>query len=58
MLAVMIVKAHRFDALMGGLVIQGEGNLTLVPEEDKRVAFESADVAFSDMLNDEKENKT
>ena len=47
-----------FDALMGPLVIQGEGNLTLVPEEDKRVAFESADVAFSDMLTDEKENKT
>ena len=41
-----------FDALMGPLVIQGEGNLTLVPEDDKRVAFESADVAFSDMLND------
>lgn len=41
-----------FDALMGPLVIQGEGNLTLVPESDKRVEFESADVAFSDMLND------
>jgi hypothetical protein len=41
-----------FDALMGSLVVQGEGNLTLVPEEDKRVEYESADVAFSDMLND------
>jgi hypothetical protein len=37
---------------MGSLVVQGEGNLTLVPEEDKRVEYESADVAFSDMLND------
>ena len=41
-----------FDALMGSLVIQGEGNLMLVPEGDKRVEFESADVVFSDMLND------
>lgn len=41
-----------FDALMGSLVVQGEGKLTLVPEEDKRVEYESADAAFSDMLTD------
>lgn len=49
-----LMGKRAFDALMGGLVIQGEGNLTLVPETDKRVEFESADVAFADMI--EKEN--
>lgn len=45
-----LLGKRAFDALMGGLVVQGEGNLTLVPEEDTRVKFESADVAFSDMI--------
>lgn len=49
-----LMGKRAFDALMGSLVIQGEGNLTLVPETDKRVEFESADVAFADMV--EKEN--
>ena len=49
-----LMGKRAFDALMGGLVIQGEGNLTLVPETDKRVEYESADVAFADMI--EKEN--
>ncbi len=49
-----LLGKRAFDALMGKLVIQGEGNLTLVPETDKRVEFESADAAFSDMI--EKEN--
>lgn len=41
-----------FDALMGKFVVQGEGKLTLVPEDDKRVEFESADAAFSDMIDE------
>lgn len=38
-----------FDALMGSLVVQGEGKLTLVPESDSRIEYESADLAFADM---------
>lgn len=45
-----LLGKRAFEALMGSLVIQGEGGLTLVPESDKRVEFESADVAFADML--------
>lgn len=47
-----LLGKRAFDALMGGLVVQGEGKLTLVPEDDKRVEFESADVAFADLLED------
>lgn len=39
-----------FDALMGSLVVQGEGKLTLVPESDSRIEYESADLAFADMV--------
>ena len=49
-----LLGKRAFDALMGSLVVQGEGRLTLVPEEDKRVEYESADAAFADMV--EKEN--
>ena len=45
-----LLGKRAFDALMGGLVVQGEGKLTLVPESDSRVEYESADVAFADML--------
>lgn len=46
-----------FEALLAPMVVQGEGKLTLVPEEDKRVEYESADAAFSDMAaGNEKEN--
>lgn len=38
-----------FDALLGDLVYQGEGALTLVPEDDKRPAYNSADIVFSDL---------
>ena len=40
-----------FQALVGGLVSQGEGKLTLVPADDKRVEFASADADFQDLLN-------
>lgn len=40
-----------FQALVGGLVSQGEGRLTLVPADDKRVEFASADADFQDLLN-------
>lgn len=39
-----------FNALVGGLVFQGEGKLTLVPESDKRQEFASADADFQDLL--------
>lgn len=45
-----LLGKRAFDALMGGFVTQGEGKLTLVPESDSRVEYESADVAFADMI--------
>ena len=39
-----------FQALVGELVSQGEGRLTLVPADDKRIEYSSADADFSDML--------
>lgn len=47
-----LLGKRAFDALMGNLVVQGEGRLTLVPEDDKRTEFESADAAFSDMIDE------
>lgn len=44
-----LMGKRAFDAIMSGQVVQGEGNFTLVPDDDKRVAFESADFAFADM---------
>ena len=41
-----------FRALVGELVSQGEGKLTLVPADDKRVEFASADADFSDLTSD------
>ena len=40
-----------FRALVGGLVSQGEGRLILVPADDKRVEFASADADFQDLLS-------
>ena len=45
-----IIGAKAFKALLDGLVSQGEGKLTLVPEDDKRVAYASADADFSDLI--------
>lgn len=39
-----------FDALLGKMVTQGEGPLTLVPEDDKRPEFSPADTVLQDLL--------
>ena len=39
-----------FRALLDGLVSQGEGRLTLVPESDKRTEYSAADADFSDLI--------
>ena len=39
-----------FQVLVGGLVSQGEGKLTLAPADDKRAEFASADADFQDLL--------
>lgn len=39
-----------FQALLGDLVLQGEGKLILVPESDPRQGYNSAKVAFSDLI--------
>lgn len=44
------IGAKAFRALVGGLVAQGEGRLTLVPESDKRLEYASADAAFADLI--------
>lgn len=49
-----ILGKQAFDALLGKMVTQGEGALELVPEEDKRPEYSSADAALSDLI--EKEN--
>jgi hypothetical protein len=41
-----------FRALLGELVSQGEGNLILVPADDKRLEVASADVDFADLISD------
>ena len=45
------IGAKAFRALVGGLVAQGEGRLTLVPESDKRLEYASADAAFADLIS-------
>lgn len=44
------IGAKAFRALLGGLVSQGEGKLTLVPADDKRVEYASADADFTDLI--------
>ena len=39
-----------FRALVGELVSQGEGRLTLVPADDKRIEYSSADADFQDLI--------
>lgn len=39
-----------FDALLGKLVTQGEGALTLVPEDDKRPEYTDEEVALKDFI--------
>lgn len=45
-----LVGKAAFDAIFAPLVTQGEGALTLVPEDDKRTEFTSAEADFSDMI--------
>lgn len=47
-----------FEALLSDYVTQGEGALTLVPEDDKRPAYGDADLQFADLADDKKENDT
>ena len=42
-----------YDAIVKRYVTQPDGALTLVPEDDKRVEYSSADAAFADMAADE-----
>lgn len=42
-----------YDAIVKRYVTQPDGALTLVPEDDKRVEYSSADAAFADMATDE-----
>lgn len=42
-----------FDALLADQITQGEGALTLVPEDDKRPAYNSADLQFADLNMEE-----
>lgn len=46
-----------FRALLSEQVHQGEGKLTLVPESDKRIAYNSALAAFGDMVNNDNSEK-
>ncbi|NCC67712.1 MAG: DUF2800 domain-containing protein [Clostridia bacterium] len=40
---------NAFKTFLGAMVSQGEGALTLVPEDDKRIEYASADADFSDI---------
>lgn len=51
------IGAKAFRALLSGLVRQGEGPLRLVPQDDPRPEYNSADAAFGDMAeSDESQN--
>jgi hypothetical protein len=41
-----------FEALLGKQVTQGEGALTLVPDDDKRPEYTAAEAALSDLMED------
>ena len=45
------LKKNAFDALIGRYVFQGEGNITLVPESDKREEYTPIDLAFGDIAD-------
>jgi len=54
-----VIGKKAFSALLAGLVKQDEGKLRLVPESDPRPEYNSAEAAFSDMVEskpDETEN--
>lgn len=47
-----IVGKSAFRAIFEPLTTQEEGNLTLVPADDKRIEFKAADADFADMVTD------
>ena len=46
-----ILHKPAFDSLLGSYVYQGEGNLTLVPEDDSREEYAPVDLDFGDLVN-------
>ena len=46
-----VLKKPAFEALVGQYVFQGEGNITLVPESDKREEYMPIDLAFGDIAD-------
>lgn len=47
------IGKQAFDALVKKFVTQAEGGLNLVPEDDNRVEYASADADFSDLINND-----
>jgi hypothetical protein len=47
-----LMGAPAFRALLGQFSVQGDGAPTLVPTSDKRLAINSAENAFADLVND------
>jgi hypothetical protein len=45
-----VLGKNAFEALLGGLVTQGEGPLTMATEDDKRPEFSPADAVLQDLL--------
>ena len=43
------LKKSAFDALVSKFVFQGEGKLTLVPEDDKREEYRPVETDFGDL---------
>ena len=50
-----VIGASAFQALLADYVIQGDGALTLVPEDDKRPAYNNADLQFADLADEKME---
>ena len=46
-----VIGASAFSALLSDYVTQGEGALTLVPEDDKRPEYNSANLQFADLAD-------
>lgn len=46
-----VLHKPAFDSLLGSYVYQGEGNLTLVPEDDSREEYAPVDLDFGDLVN-------
>ena len=46
-----VLKKSAFEALLSDCVTQGDGKLSLVPEDDPREAYSSFDMDFGDLTN-------